>query len=148
MNRALTIEEEIFLNQFSQNLHSLDEMNRWFESYDLLNKRDIISNLLNMVIQAHPCYDDIAISATQIKKDKSTSAIMLLNRNKPFGKYGYLICDLPEKELINGFDILLLTLSKADNKRKQLENSNECCHWWHKDLSNQDYLETLRKSRA
>ena len=51
MKRCLTTDEEIFINQFSQNLHSLEDINNWFFSYDLENKRDIISNLLNIVIQ-------------------------------------------------------------------------------------------------
>ena len=45
MKRLLTIDEEIFLNQFSQNMHSLDEMNCWFETYDLLNKRDSVKEM-------------------------------------------------------------------------------------------------------
>ena len=144
MKRVLTIDEEIFLNQFSQGLHSLDKMNQWFEVYDLSDKRDIMENLMNMVIQAHPYYDDIKEAAWNIKKETSTSAVMLLNRNKPFNKFGYLICNLPEKELTNGFDILLLTLSKADGRRKMAENG-ACNHWWHKDLSDELYLDSLRK---
>ncbi len=148
MKRLLTIDEEIFLNQFSQNMHSLDEMNCWFETYDLLNKRDIMENLFNMVIQSHPVYDDIESSVLSLDKGKSSSAVMLLNKNKPFGKHGYLICNLPEKELLNGFDILLLTLSRADNRRKNQETPNECSHWWHKDLSDQNYLEAIRQSQT
>ncbi len=148
MNRFLTIDEEIFLNQFSQGIHSLDEMNAWFELYDLQGKRDIMDNLLNMVIQAHPTYDDIKLSATILGKEKSSSAVMLLNTNRPFGKFGYEICGLSEKELINGFDILLLTLRKADNRRKDAEDLRECNHWWHKDLSDEDYLRKLRKEQG
>lgn len=122
-------------------------MNVWFETYDLSNKRDIIGNLFYMVIQAHPTYDEIELSALSLRKEKSTSAVMLLNKNKPFSKFGYKICDLPEKELLNGFDILLLTLSKADNRRKNEEDPDMCSHWWHKDLSDQSYLTEIRQSR-
>lgn len=141
--RCLTIAEEIFLNQFSQGLHMLDEMDLWFELYDLLNKRAIMSNLFNMVLQAHPTVDDIRFSAESLGKVKSSSAVMLLNENKPFPKFGYKICELPERELINGFNILLLTLSRADNRRKLEEDPIECNHWWHKDLSDEDYLKEL-----
>lgn len=146
MKRSLTVDEEIILNQFSQRIYSLDEMNYWFETYDLSNKRDIMGNLFYMVIQAHPTYDEIELSALSLRKEKSTSAVMLLNKNKPFSKFGYKICDLPEKELLNGFDILLLTLSKADNRRKNEEDPDRCSHWWHKDLSNQSYLAEIRQS--
>lgn len=143
MNRCLTISEEIFINQFVQGIHNLENMNDWFQSYDLSNKRAIMLNLFNMVLQSHPTYDDIEHSALQLHKIKSSSAIMLLDENKPFNKFGYRICDLPENELLNGFGILLLTLSKADNRRKKTENSSECNHWWHKDLSNQRYLQEI-----
>lgn len=147
MKRTLTIDEQITLNQFSQEIYTLEEMNCWFEKYDLSNKRDILGNLLNMVIQAHPTYDEIESSASSLRKEKTTSAVMLMNKNKPFNKFGYKICDLPEKELLNGFDILLSTLAKADNRRKNDENPNECNHWWHKDLSNENYLKILRQGK-
>ena len=146
MRRFLNINEEIFLNQFSQGLVTLEKMNEWFTAYDLLNKKDIIYNLLNMVIQSHPTYDEIESSAISLNKITSSSAVKLLNRNKPFNKFGYEICDLPERELQTGFNILLLTLAKADKRRKEQEDSNNCTHWWHKDLSDEEYLQKLRNN--
>ena len=148
MTRFLTMEEEIFLNQFSQGIHTIDDMRQWFDSFDILNKRDIIENLLNMVIQSHPTIEEIESSAVTIGKLKSSSATILLNKNKPFNKFGYKICHLPEKELTTGFCILLLTLSKADNRRKCAEMPNECNHWWHKDLSDPIYIEELIKGNT
>lgn len=145
MKRRLTIDEEIFLNQFTQNIHSLDKMNKWFDSYTLLDKRDIIENLFNIVIQSHPTIEDIESSAIALKKIKSSSATILLSKTKPFTKFGYRICRLPEKELLNGFDILLLTLSKADRRRKKNDCAFGCNHWWHQDLSNPAYLQELRR---
>ena len=148
MKRNLTIHEEIFLNQFVQNLHLLNEMNDWFNSYDLLDKKDILHGLLNMVIQAHPTYDELEMSATELKKRNSASAVKLLNKDKPFDKFGHEICNLPEKELQIGFDILLLTLAKADTRRKEAEDPKDCHHWWHKDLSDEEYLEQVRRERT
>ena len=123
MKRCLTTDEEIFINQFSQNLHSLEDINNWFFSYDLENKRDIISNLLNIVIQSHPTYDDIESAAISLNKSRSASAVKLLNRKKPFDKFGYELCDLPEKELLTCFDILMLrlyVLTHAEKNRNYL----------------------------
>ena len=145
MKRFLTIEEEIFINQFSQDIHTLDEMKEWFDTYDVSDRRDIMANLFNMVLQSHPTIEDIEYSANKLGKSKSTCATMLLNKNKPFNKFGHEICNLHEKELLTGFCILLLTLSKADNRRKLAENLEECHHWWHKDLSNPIYLDELIK---
>ncbi len=145
MRKILSIDEEIILNQFSQGLFTLEEMNNWFVAYDLLDKRDIVQHLLNMVIQSHPTYNDIENSAISLKKVTSASAIKLLNRKKPFNKFGYEIYALPEKELQVGFDILLLTLAKADRRRREQEDPKDCNHWWHKDLSDENYLQRLKR---
>ena len=144
MYNPISLNDEIFINQFSQCLHTLEDMNRWFNEKSIIKKREIIFGLLNMVIQSHPTYEEIESAAKTIKKITSVSAVKLLNKNKPYNKFGYEICELPEKELIVGFDILLLTLAISDNRRKSSENPNECNHWWHKDLSNLEYLESLR----
>ena len=143
MRRNLTIEEEIVLNQFSQNIYDIKHMVEWFESYDIINKRDIMGNLFNMMLQSHPTIDDIESSAMFLGKLRSSSAVVLLNKNKPFNKFGFEICKLPEKELTNGFSILLLTLSKADNRRRNNEDPEERNHWWHKDLSDPNYIKQL-----
>lgn len=148
MNRCLTIDEEIIINQFSQGIHSLDDMNIWFDSYDYLNKKDIMENLLTMVIQSHPTIDDIEHVAIILGKKNTSSAAILMSRNKPFSKFGYRVCGLPEKELLNGFDILLLTLSIADNRRKETEDASKCNHWWHNDLSDENYLKELKKLKS
>lgn len=98
-----------------------------------------------MVIQSHASINEIEDAAKTLRKSTSTSAIKLLCKNKPYNKFGYEICALPETDLITGFNILLLTLAKADNRRKSIEKSEDCTHWWHKDLSAEDYLQWLKK---
>ena len=98
-----------------------------------------------MVVQAHPTFSEIEESAKSIKKLKSPAAVKFLNRGKPFEKYGYEVCNLPENELLIAFEILLLTLKKADGRRKAQEKPDACNHWWHKDLSNENYLQKLRE---
>jgi len=68
---------------------------------------------------------------------------MLLNPNKPYKKFGHEVCTLPEKELVIAFEVLLMALSIADNRRKQMESCGGCNHWWHKDLSDETYIKTL-----
>ena len=147
MTRNFTIDEEILINQFSQGLIDLEEMNAWFQSHDLRNKKDIIHNLLNIMIQSHPTYEEIEAAARSIKKLTSPSAVKLLNRHKPFERFGHELCELPEKEMLNSFDIVLLSFAGADSRRKSQENPKECNHWWHKDLSDEEYLRQLRTHR-
>lgn len=143
MNRNLTIYEEIILNQFSQRIYSLDEMNKWFCEYTHTDKKNIVQGLLNMVIQSGATVGDIYFAASYLRKTASPSSVKLLDPRKPFAKFGYEICDLPEKELCIGFSILLLTLSVADNRRKLSELPDTCSHWWHKDLSDKEYLKKV-----
>ena len=144
MNRTLVIDEEIFINQYNQGLHSLLDMDEWFLAYGIDDKRDILHNLLIMVIQAKSLCEDIEAAALSLGTMKSASAVKLLNPNKPFGKFGYEICSLPEKELLTGFNILINTLKIADTRRKLSENPDLCRHWWHKDLSEESYLSYLK----
>ena len=144
MLRNLNINEEIFINQYSQDLHTLKEMDDWFLSYKLNDKKDILHNLIIMVIQSKAGYDDINYAAKLLGLLKSTSAVKLLNTNKPFIKFGYEICNLQENELLKGFSIMLETLKIADIRRRNLEESDKCNHWWHKDLSDEDYLNEIR----
>lgn len=145
MKRCLSIDEEIFLNQFVQNIHSLEEMNAWFKAYEISERRDIMENLLIMVIQSHPTVDELEASLRSIGEMNSSVAAILLSKDKPYSKFGYRVCRLPENELLKGFEALLLTLSKSEARRKNSENPNECKHWWHKDLSDQIYLDKIRK---
>lgn len=145
MKRHFTIDEEILINQFTQQIHSFESMEKWFNSYSITDKREIILNLLDMVIQAHPTYEEIFLAADKLKKSSSPSAIKLLNKNKPYTKFGYELANLPEKELVNGFGILLITLSIADGRRKSEECSNGCNHWWHRDLSDESILQELKQ---
>lgn len=145
MNKKFAIKDEIFINQFSQQLHTLDEMREWFCLYSQEEKRGVIHNILYMFVQAHPSYEEIEEVAKIINKSKSAPAVKLLNRNKPYSKFGHELCNLPENELPIAFDILILGLAKADTRRKRQECINGCNHWWHKDLSNQEYLDYLIK---
>lgn len=146
MNRPFTINEEIFINQFSQRIHTLKTMEKWFDKYSVSDKRNIILNLLGMVIQAHPTYEEISLAVDKLGKKSSPSAVKLLNKSRPYNKYGYEISNLPEYELINAFDILLVVLSISDNRRRLEECSNGCNHWWHMDLSDKAVVQWLRQN--
>ena len=144
MSRNLTIEEEIYINQFVQQLHSLETMEKWFDLYNYDEKRCVILNLINLVIQAHPTIEEIAYAADQLKMANTPATIKLLNPNKPYIKFGYELANLPKPELNGCFKLLLVTLSIADNRRKTEKCSNGCNHWWHLDLSDEAVLKKLR----
>ena len=95
---------------------------------------------------AHPTYEEISLAVDKLGKKSSPSAVKLLNKSRPYNKYGYEISNLPEYELINAFDILLVVLSISDNRRRLEECSNGCNHWWHMDLSDKAVVQWLRQN--
>lgn len=143
MDRCLTIQEEITINQFSQGIYTLEDMTQWFLKYEQKEKKTIIHGLLSMVIQAGATADDIETAALKTKRRRSDTAVKLLNPRKPFQRFGAEICDLPEGELLNGYCILLVALSIADIRRKLGEPAGTCTHWWHKDLSDKEFIKSL-----
>ena len=135
MYKMLSIQELFKINQYAQNYAPINEAISWFKSCDQKYQQNIVYNLLNLVIQSGAKDTEIYQAACMLKKTKSTAAVMLLNPNKPFFKYGYEICKLKENDLVVGFDILIHTLSISDTRRKNEVCRNSCSHWWHKDLS-------------
>lgn len=146
MPENLTIHEEIFINQYAQHIHSLETMDQWFNSKDIFYKKKIVHGLLLMVIQAHPTYEEIFDASVELKVERSPVAVKLMNKNKPYSKFGYELLNLPEADMLNCFNLLLEILSIADNRRRQICCINGCTHWWHQDLSDPSILETLRQS--
>lgn len=145
MKRNFTIDEEIFINQFVQQLHSSEVMEAWFSDRDHAEKREVILNLLNMVVQAHPTDEEIELAARKLGKENSPSAVKLMNKRKPYCTYGYELADLPEKELKTGFLLLLTILSMADSRRRATECKDGCSHWWHKDLSDEATVQGIKQ---
>ena len=62
---------------------------------------------------------------------------------KDYLKFGHETLKLNENELKKVWIILLNILKIADTRRKNAEDPRLCNHWWHKDLSNQDYINCL-----
>ena len=142
--RYLNLDDEIFLNQFIQNIHSLESVKKWFDTKSHEEKKIIILDVLDMVIQSHPTYEEICYTVEGLKFSKTPTAVKLLNKNKPFNKFGYELADLPENELERGFILLLKILSVADKRRKCTCCANGCQHWWHRDLSDVSVLRELK----
>lgn len=143
MARIMNIQDEILINQFVQHYKKDEELIDWFNTYPIKDKRKIICDILDLVIQAHPTYEEIEIASNNLGLNNSTPFVILSNKNKPFSKFGYKLSELPKAELNKVFLLLINILMIADNRRRQLEAPGSCHHWWHKDLSDAKYIEFL-----
>lgn len=134
----------ISINQFVQDIKSINILIEWFSNLEIISKKNAIIEMFSLVAQSHPQKNDLfkAIELSQVKKT-STAVVMLTNPNKNYLKFGYETLKLNEKELEKVWIILLNILKISDNRRKNSEDPHLCNHWWHKDLSNQEYIDSL-----
>jgi hypothetical protein len=146
MKDYFSIEELININSFVQNLYDYSDLEEWFICSPEAEQRNLIKKILELVIQSHPksCEIESAIDNAKLKKTY-TPCVMLLNPKESLERFGYKLISLPKNELLKSFKLLLFTLKIADTRRKKEEQSETCNHWWHKDLSNKDYVEELKR---
>jgi len=144
MNKVLNMEFLILINQFVQDIKSIDILIERFLSLEINSKKQAIIEILSLVSQSHPQKDDLikAIELSRIKTT-STAVVMLTNPKKDYLKYGYETLKLNESEMKKVWIILLNILKISDTRRKNMEDEHLCNHWWHKDLSNQEYINFL-----
>ena len=141
-----TIRDEIFVNQYVHEIKSIEDLVAWFLSKDDSSKKDMVKAVFSLVIQSHPYQEELykAIEISKVKKT-ATAVVMLTNPRKDYLKFGWEVAKLSGKELLNAWIILLNLLKIADTRRRVSENPKLCNHWWHKDLSNQSYIDKLLK---
>ena len=49
-----TIRDEIFVNQYVQEIKSIEDLVAWFLSKDDSSKKDMVKAVFSLVIQSHP----------------------------------------------------------------------------------------------
>ena len=144
MKKVLDMEFLILINQFVQDIKSIDILIECFLNLEINSKKKAIIEILSLVSQSHPQRDDLA-KAIELSRIKTTSTVvvMLTNPKKDYLKFGHELLKLNESEMKKAWIILLNILKIADTRRRNSEDPNVCNHWWHKDLSNQEYIDYL-----
>ena len=141
----LQLEDLIFINQFNQKIVSLERIMEWFSALDEENKRGCLKDIWFLIYQAHPQENELEQAVEQAYNGKKyTAAVLLISNKYPFSQRGYYISMLPNNELDKAFKLFITLLSIADNRRRESENPAECTHWWHKDLSDKEYVNWIR----
>lgn len=137
------IEFEITLNQIRQNVISADDGLKWFLCLSEADQRIVLQVLAHATLQAGAMTDDVpqAIVNSGLKSTY-TPAVVLTNPNLSMG-ISKLI-NLPQSERSKGFKLLMKLFCIADGRRVVFCGDG-CKHWWHKDLSDQHYLEIIRE---
>ena len=130
--------KHIILNQFAQNIYTRPEMEHWFAEQKEKEKRDTISVLCGILIQAHPTAAELEQGIAAAGQQTVASGI-LRKSGKLTQEAGNALRKLPEGELGSAFVILLLTFQIADERCRAACGSG-CKHWWHTALPKERYL--------
>jgi hypothetical protein len=137
------IESEITLNQIAQGVLPAQSGDDWFLAASEPAQRDILRLLAHMILQARATTDDVQVAIAQSGlKPSYTPCVQLLNGrlNIQLSK----VVRLPEAELLKSFQLLIALFMIADDRRR-IECDNQCEHWWHTNLSDEETLKRIRR---
>lgn len=130
-------EINIQINSFAQNLIPIDEVMNWFDLQDDKLKKDILIQIWNFLVNAHPTLEEIneGINKSE-QKDTYTAAILL--KRFSFKEAQHKIFQLPDNELRKTFKYVISIFKIADTRRRIVECKGQCGHFWH-NLDKKEY---------
>ncbi len=133
--------EEIYLNKIAQEKISIDTGIKWFENFNALEQRQIISLLRLYLEQSHPSQKliDKAILSVPLKQTMTPIAIFKTN---PFKIAAIKVSELPDDELKKSFITFICLFKETDKFRRMNFCRNGCTHEWH----NLDKISTSKPS--
>lgn len=147
----LEIDDLIFVNQYVQNIVTVEEVNSWFESFEEIDQQLIVRTIWQLAVQARVNNNDV-LNAMNVAKLKPTNTpVVILNSGKlTLWQRGGDLSKLKGKVLKQAFWLVLECFASADRRRKEAESKNgvECTHWWHRNLSDKKVVEQIRKSKV
>jgi len=138
----MTIENEILINQYAQDLVGIKELLDLFSNLSPEQKKAFLNDTLFFIIQSKAIDKDIEEAILESKLKSTLTACVLLRKGVLSYNLKKLI-NLPDKELESVF-ILLLCLFKLAYKRRLLFEKNNLNKWWYQDLSDAEILKKIR----
>ncbi len=139
----MTLEQEIQFNQFGQEACEETKLIGQFESLDIENKKSMLREVENLIIQSKSTIDDVdkAISKSGLKP--TFTPCIIIKKGLSYGNFQKII-SLPENELTKAFR-LFIYLFKEGYHRRYLDEKGDLNKWWYWDLSDQKNLEKIKK---
>ena len=142
--KYLSIDELILLNQYAQKIISKNDVIDWYALFEEADRQSIVKSIWSLALQAQVVENDVLLAAkTANLKSTHTPTIMLLKGKDPFRNRGYNLSKLKGTTLNQAFEIVLECFVLAEQRRKSKEDSTNCNHWWHKDLSNKEIINEI-----
>lgn len=139
----MNVDKLIQINRFGQDLLSINDLLRDFQSYGLDAKRDFLKDVSSLLLQSKIAENDIDL-AIQLGNLKPTFTPCIKIRKGVSLNILNEIIGLPEDELTKSL-ILFLSLFKISYNRlreKEKDNPNK---WWYQDLSSDEKVNRIKQ---
>lgn len=139
----LRIDRAITLNKYGQGLVAPDILADKFSSFELIEKRNYLKEIIALILQSKPQEEDILPAILESKLKLTYTPCVILTKGIA-NHHLQKIAELPEPELKKAL-LLLLGLFKVSYQRRfQVEKDNPD-KWWYWDLSDIDKVNEIRK---
>ena len=142
----MSIEDEILLNKFGQELVLVHQMNERFNKFNIIEKREYLQEVMYLILQSKPKDKDVDIAILNGKlKSTYTPCIML---QKGIAQHQLIkIINLPENELEKVLVLFLNVFKVSYSRRFYLEKYNPN-KWWYWDLSDETNILKILKDKG
>ncbi len=141
----MIISHEVLVNEFGQNLISLDRLLVIFRSLTQEEKKNFLTDLVFLIMQSKPIANDGELAVLESKMKPSYTPAVLLKKGLDVNNLKRIV-DLPPHENEKAF-ILLMNLFKISYNRRFLIEKNNPNKWWYWDLSDQSKKNELMQTR-
>jgi Family of unknown function (DUF5958) len=97
-----------------------------------------------MIFQAGTREEDVYLAIAKSKLRPTYTPCVLLSKGRLKEQMAKLL-KLPPSESIKTFFLLISLLAIADARRYSKYCQDGCSHWWHRDLSDRQVLDEIRR---
>jgi hypothetical protein len=123
-------EVTVMVNKLAQGLLPMDDGLEWFMRRTESENRALLRELGILVLQAGATVDDVPVSIANSGIRPTDTPAVLASKGRlkeQLAKVG----NLPEREFVKAFRLLVALLGVADERRRVHDRIAGCSHWWH-----------------
>ncbi|MBX9363943.1 hypothetical protein K4G64_22685 [Streptomyces sp. WAC04114] len=121
---------ERIINEAAQGILGYTEAVEWFSSLEPVEQRAVLQEIVRYSMQAHATAADGRQGVAQSGVKPTLTPAVLIVREPTLEQMGKII-NLPPREHVNSFRVLLSTFTVADTRRRETECLGACSHAWH-----------------
>jgi hypothetical protein len=134
-------DELILINRFGQGLVSFSDMIKYFTNCEVLQKRNYLKELANLIIQNKVNDSDIDLAILLSNLKPSYTPCVIIKKGIKWVNLEAII-NLPDYELIKSYSLFLGLFMVGYKRRMKNENDNSF-KWWYQDLSDNNYIDRI-----